>query len=120
MLLAAISWPAAAGAHTILVEVERPDGTPLPGAVVLLHGPRTGRESPATFVVDRVDQPSRRTHDHSDRLTVTFPNTDKVSHQVYSFSPASDSSCRSTAARHMRRQFDTAASSRWAAISTTT
>jgi plastocyanin len=90
MLLAALSWPAAAGAHTILVKVERPDGTPLPGAVVLLHGPAGSvAKAPATFVVDQVAQAF--TPDLTIipvGSTVTFPNTDKVSHQVYSFSPA--------------------------------
>ena len=90
MLLAAVSWPASAGAAALLVKVARPDGAPVQGAVVMLHGPvGSASKAAATFVVDQVNQAF--TPDLTIipvGSTVTFPNTDKVSHQVYSFSPA--------------------------------
>ena len=56
----------------------------------MLHGPPGSSPArPAAFVVDQVDQAFK-----PDLAiipvgsTVTFPNSDKVSHQVYSFSPA--------------------------------
>jgi len=89
MLFAAASWPAGAGAAALFVKVARPDGTPLQGAVVMLHGPAgSASKAPAAFVVDQVDQAF--TPDLTIipvGSTVTFPNSDKVSHQVYSFSP---------------------------------
>jgi plastocyanin len=68
----------------------QPDGRPLPGAVVLLHGPAGSKAAaPSTFIVDQVKQT------FTPDLTVMplgssvkFPNSDAVSHQVYSFSPA--------------------------------
>ena len=90
MLFAAASWPFGAGAAALLVKVARPDGTPLQGAVVMLHGPAgSASKAPAAFVVDQVDQAF--TPDLTIipvGSTVTFPNSDKVSHQVYSFSTA--------------------------------
>jgi plastocyanin len=88
--LLAFCWTASAIAAALLVKVSKPDGAPLTGAVVMLHGPADNTsKSPATFVVDQVDQAFKPD------LTiipvgsmVTFPNSDKVSHQVYSFSPA--------------------------------
>jgi plastocyanin len=89
-MLAVACWPAGAGAAALVVKVARPDGTPLPGAVVMLHGPPgSSPVRPATFVVDQVDQffkPDLAVIPVGS--TVTFPNSDKVSHQVYSFSPA--------------------------------
>ena len=89
-MLAAACWTAGAGAAALLVKVTKPDGTPLKGAVVMLHGPAgSPSKSPDAFVVDQVDQAF--TPDLSVipvGSTVTFPNSDKVSHQVYSFSPA--------------------------------
>ena len=88
----ALPWLAghalAADAATLAVAVKRPDGKPLAGAVVLVHGPARAPQ-PAGFVVDQVDLM------FTPDLTVVplgssvrFPNSDKVSHQVYSFSPA--------------------------------
>jgi plastocyanin len=73
-----------------LVNVTSADGAPLKGAVVLVHGPAGSRpHAPAAFVVDQVD----RTFEPDLTVmpvgsAVTFPNSDNVSHQVYSFSPA--------------------------------
>jgi len=56
----------------------------------MLHGPAGSvAKAPAAFVVDQVDQAF--TPDLTIipvGSTVTFPNSDKVSHQVYSFSTA--------------------------------
>ena len=62
----------------------------MPGAVVLLHGPPGSKfAAPGSFVVDQVNLT------FTPDLTVMpvgssvrFPNSDAVSHQVYSFSPA--------------------------------
>ena len=64
-------------------------GQPLEGAVVTLQGP-TGAPMPAqTAIMDQVQkqfQPSVLAVHTSTR--VTFPNSDNIRHQVYSFSPA--------------------------------
>lgn len=86
--LAAFACAAQAGSLTIAVA--RPDGKPLAGAVVLLYGPAgTPNPKPSLFVVDQQDLA------FTPDLTVVplgssvrFPNSDKVSHQVYSFSPS--------------------------------
>ncbi len=90
VLLALAAWAAGAGAAALVVKVTRPDGRPVAGAVVLLHGPPGSKAPlPATFIVDQVNQTFT-----PDLIvipvgsTVTFPNSDKVSHQVYSFSPS--------------------------------
>jgi plastocyanin len=72
------------------VRIATPDGSPLKGAVVMLHGPAgAGPKTAEAFVVDQVDQafqPDLTVIPVGSR--VSFPNSDKVSHQVYSFSPA--------------------------------
>ena len=90
MLFAAISWPAAAGAARDSREGREAGRHSAPGRCRDAAWPRgLGSKAPATFVVDQVDQAF--TPDLTIipiGSTVTFPNTDKVSHQVYSFSPA--------------------------------
>ena len=89
-LLALAAWSAGSAAASVKVTVTRPDGKPVPGAVVLLHGPAGSKApAPSTFVVDQVDLT------FTPDLTVIpvgssvrFPNSDVVSHQIYSFSPA--------------------------------
>jgi len=86
----ALGAGSACAAASLTVMVTRSDGTPVPGAVVLLHGPPGSRPAPpATYVVDQVNLT------FTPDLTVVpvgssvkFPNSDAVSHQVYSFSPA--------------------------------
>ena len=89
-MLALAAWATGAAAAALVVKVTKPDGGPVAGAVVLLYGPPGAKSpAPATFVVDQVNQTFT-----PDLIvipvgsTVTFPNSDKVSHQVYSFSPA--------------------------------
>ena len=83
------AFASGAAAASLVVKVMSPDGTPVSGAVVLLHGPPGWKTPPAAkFIVDQVNQTF--TPDLTVMpvgSTVTFPNSDKVSHQVYSFSP---------------------------------
>jgi plastocyanin len=87
----ALATGAASAAGTSLaVNVTGSDGKPLAGAVVLLHGPPGSRPPPpATLVIDQVGQTfTPKLSVIPVGSSVTFPNSDKVSHQVYSFSPA--------------------------------
>jgi plastocyanin len=86
-LLAASAPPAA----SLVVNVQTPDGHALPGAVVTVRSLDTpGRHAPPVHAV--MDQVNRSFA--PDLLvipvgsTVEFPNSDSVSHQIYSFSPA--------------------------------
>jgi plastocyanin len=89
-MLALTAWATSVAAASLVVSVTKPDGKPVAGAVVLLHGPPGSKSPPpATFIVDQVNQTF--TPDVTVipvGSTVTFPNSDSVSHQVYSFSPA--------------------------------
>ena len=93
-VLAALLWAlAAAGparAATLVITVQTSDGRPLQGAVVTAHpldGPAR-KPQPIKAVMDQVNREFA-----PDLLvipvgsTVTFPNSDSVSHQIYSFSP---------------------------------
>jgi plastocyanin len=84
--LAAAPAPAA----TLVITVQTSDGHPLQGAVVTAHpldGPAR-KPPPIKAVMDQVNRAFA-----PDLLvipvgsTVTFPNSDSVSHQIYSFSP---------------------------------
>jgi plastocyanin len=89
-MLALVIWAAGAAAASLVVTVVRPDGKPVASAVIQLHGPPTLKPpAPAAAIVDQVNKA------FTPDLTilpagssVTFPNSDKVSHQVYSFSPS--------------------------------
>jgi len=90
-LLAGLSKAAGALAATIVVAVQTSDGRPLQGAVLTIHslsGP-SHPGAPVNAVIDQVDRAFV-----PDLLviptgsTVEFPNSDSVSHQIYSFSPA--------------------------------
>ncbi len=78
-------------AATLVVAVQTSDGRPLPDAVVTVHS-RDGVDRPAAPVRAIMDQVNRAFV--PDLLvvpvgsTVEFPNSDSVSHQIYSFSPA--------------------------------
>jgi plastocyanin len=78
-------------AATLVINVQTPDGRPLSGAVVTVR-PLDGaarRAEPVRAVMDQIDRTFV-----PDLLvipigsTVEFPNSDSVSHQIYSFSPA--------------------------------
>jgi plastocyanin len=90
-LLAGLAGPGVPAAATLAVNVQTLDGHALPGAVITvrpLDGPGH-RPAPVRAVIDQVDRAFR-----PDLLvvpvgsTVEFPNSDSVSHQIYSFSPA--------------------------------
>lgn len=90
-LLCALAAAGNARAATLVITVQASDGRPLQGAVVTAHAP----DGPA-----RKPQPIKAVMDQVNRAfapdllvipvgsTVTFPNSDSVSHQIYSFSPA--------------------------------
>jgi len=87
-LLAAVP---AARAATLIITVQTADGRPLPGVVVTAHvlDATARKPQPLKAVMDQVNRAFE-----PDLLviplgsTVTFPNSDSVSHQIYSFSPA--------------------------------
>jgi plastocyanin len=78
-------------AGNLVVAVQTSDGKPLAGAVVTVHSV-TGTNHPGVPVAAVMDQINRTFV--PDLLvipvgsTVAFPNSDTVSHQIYSFSPA--------------------------------
>jgi plastocyanin len=82
---------AGALAATLVVAVQTSDGRPLGGAVVTIHS-LSATDHPATPVNAIMDQVDRAFV--PDVLvippgsTVEFPNSDSVSHQIYSFSAA--------------------------------
>ncbi len=86
-----VSAVTAAVPGTIIVAVQTLDGRPLPGAVVTIHatGGPSRPAAPVQAVMDQIDRTFQ-----PDLLvipvgsTVEFPNTDSVSHQIYSFSAA--------------------------------
>jgi plastocyanin len=93
-LLSLLALSAAADvlpAATLVVNVQTPDGHALPGAVVTVRSlDAPGRRAaPVHAVMDQVNRSFA-----PDLLvipvgsTVEFPNSDSVSHQIYSFSPA--------------------------------
>ena len=90
-LWCALAVPGTAGAATLVITVQTSDGRSLQGAVVTAHAlDGTARKpQPIKAVMDQVNRAFA-----PDLLvipvgsTVTFPNSDSVSHQIYSFSPA--------------------------------
>ncbi len=82
---------AAAQAGSLSVTVLQESGTPLAGAVITVHSldGAAKASAPVRAVMDQVDQAFT-----PDLLvipvgsTVSFPNSDTVRHEVYSFSPA--------------------------------
>ncbi len=85
--LAAPALPAA----TLIITVHTPDGRVIPGVVVTARplDAALKKLAPVRAIMDQVDRAFA-----PDVLvipvgsTVTFPNSDSVSHQIYSFSPA--------------------------------
>jgi plastocyanin len=81
----------AAFAATLAITVQLPNGHSLAGAVVTVHpdGAPAHPAPPTAAIMDQVDRAFA-----PDLLvipvnsTVEFPNSDSVSHQIYSFSPA--------------------------------
>ncbi len=89
-LLTVLGTVRPASPATLAVSVQTPDGRALPGAVVTVH-PLDGPSRHTTPVHAVMDQVNRSFA--PDLLvipvgsTVEFPNSDSVSHQIYSFSP---------------------------------
>jgi plastocyanin len=89
-LLGALATHAAVSA-TLVITVQTPDGKPLQGAVVTAS-PLEGAAHPSAPIKAVMDQVNRAFL--PDLLvipagsTVVFPNSDSVSHQIYSFSRA--------------------------------
>ena len=91
VVLCALAGAGTARAATLVINVQGSDGRPLQGVVVTAHAldPQGRKSAPIKAVMDQVN----RAFD-PDLLvipvgsTVTFPNSDSVSHQIYSFSPA--------------------------------
>jgi len=90
-LVCALAAGGPARAATLVITVQTSSGHPLQGAVVTAHpldGPAR-KPQPIKAVMDQVNREFA-----PDLLvipvgsTVTFPNSDSVSHQIYSFSPA--------------------------------
>jgi len=89
LLLAALTRVGPAPAATLVITVQSPDGHALAGAVVTARplGAPGKRPAPVHAVMDQVDRAFA-----PDLLvvpigsTVEFPNSDSVSHQIYSFS----------------------------------
>ena len=89
LLLAALTRVGPAPAATLVITVQSPDGHALAGAVVTARplGAPGKRPAPVHAVMDQVDRAFA-----PDLLvvpvgsTVAFPNSDSVSHQIYSFS----------------------------------
>jgi plastocyanin len=91
LLLYGLLQAACASAGGLVVAVQTSNGRPLAGAVVTLHS-LTGNDHPGAPVNAVMDQINRTFV--PDLLvipvgsTVAFPNSDSVSHQIYSFSAA--------------------------------
>jgi plastocyanin len=91
VVLLALGLCVAARATDLEVRVTQADGKPLPGAAVTVHAlsPGVAPAAPIQAVMDQVDLAFA-----PDLLVipvgsmVSFPNSDKVGHEVYSFSPA--------------------------------
>jgi len=89
-LLLSLSLCRATEAADLQVRVTQPNGKPVPGAVVTVHalGAAPPSAAPVQAVMDQLDLAFT-----PDVLvipvgsTVSFPNTDKTGHEVYSFSP---------------------------------
>jgi plastocyanin len=87
---AAFACPAPAQAATLVIHVQTTDGNALSGAVLTARPLDTPAKRPAPVhaVIDQVNRTFT-----PDLLvvpvgsTVAFPNSDSVSHQIYSFSP---------------------------------
>jgi plastocyanin len=77
-------------AAPLSVTVLSPDGKPLAGVVVMAQ-PTSGASHPAAPVSTVIDQVNRAFEPDLVVVlvnsTVSFPNSDTVSHQIYSFSP---------------------------------
>ncbi|HVS78632.1 MAG TPA: hypothetical protein VHE11_16960 [Steroidobacteraceae bacterium] len=91
LLLCALLHASAAWAASLAIAIQLPDGGPLPDAVVTVHpvGKKLPPPAPAHAVRDQIHRmfvPEVLVVPVGS--LVSFPNSDSVSHQIYSFSPA--------------------------------
>jgi plastocyanin len=85
-VLTAAALPAMAG--TVTLHASQSDQQPFAGAVVTLQGSAHPRVAPVSAIVDQINLafvPDLIVNPVGS--TVQFPNSDSVSHQIYSFSP---------------------------------
>ncbi len=83
--------PASPASASVTITVHSADGRPVPGAVITIHSlaPEARPSAPIKAVMDQIN----RAFDPDLLIipvgsSVDFPNSDTVSHQIYSFSPA--------------------------------
>jgi plastocyanin len=92
LLVASLVLTATAAAGEVRVELQSRDGLPVPGVAVVLEGPAGAPIHATGHHAARMDQQDRRFVPQvlvvDTGTSVEFPNSDHVSHQVYSFSPA--------------------------------
>ena len=91
VLLCVLLYAVPAPAATLAIAVRLPDGQPLPDAVVTVQpvGKKSSPPAPVRAVMDQMNRmfmPEVLVVPVGS--TVSFPNSDSVSHQIYSFSPA--------------------------------
>ncbi len=90
-LIPPMAVPAAVPAASVSITVQSSDGRPIPGAVITVRSLAADARpsAPIRAVMDQINRAFE-----PDLLvipvgsTVEFPNSDSVSHQIYSFSPA--------------------------------
>jgi plastocyanin len=90
-LLLSVAFGGAALAADLQVLVTQLDGKPLPGAVVMVHAlaPSAPAAAPIQAIMDQINLAyAPDVLVIPVRSTVSFPNSDKTSHEVYSFSDA--------------------------------
>jgi plastocyanin len=90
LALVGIAWCAGAAGGAVTVSLVRTKGEPIAAAIVTIRALSTSRPpaAPVEVAMDQVDlrfEPRLLVIPVGSR--VTFPNSDTVSHQVYSFSP---------------------------------
>ena len=89
-LVAAAAFATAAQAGNLDTTAADPGGSPVPDAVVSLHGGKTAKIAEGGQAI--MDQHSRQFDPHvlvvRPHTNVRFPNSDDIHHEVYSFSKA--------------------------------
>ena len=92
LITAGLAFAMAAVAGEVRVELQSRDGLPVAGVAVVLEGPAGAPARASGHHAARMDQQDRRFVPQvlvvDTGTNVEFPNSDHVSHQVYSFSPA--------------------------------
>lgn len=89
VLFSALALPGPAHAAALHADLLDTAGQPLADAVISLSGPLDGAQAPTSALMDQRDK-QFQPHVLAVRTgtLVSFPNSDDIRHQVYSFSPA--------------------------------